>query len=221
MPVSDQGDSWPSGPDSQADHRDDCGDDHGEAAVSQRLLDSAIKAFGSRGFRSASVAEIARDAGTTADAVYARWKDKRELFDAAFRAVAEQRMLLLVKHAPVPATSKLAMLGDNLLSSQRDATRDIWIEACALAMRDADWRSALGESLDVEAGELSEIVEEAKEAGDIDIELSTTAIVFLCQSLGLGSHLVARSLANHGSGPAADDWSHFVGRLIRGLAPRP
>ena len=165
------------------------------------MLDAAISAFGSKGFRSASVAEIAESAGTTADAVYARWPGKRELFDAAFREAAERRMLLLVKNAPVPATSKLAMLGDNLLSKQRDTTRDVWIEACALAMRDPDWSSVLGESLDVEAREISEIVEEAKKAGDIDDNLSTTAIVFLCQSLGLGSHLVARSLANHGLSP--------------------
>lgn len=112
------------------------------------------------------------------------------------------------------------MLGDNLLTTHRDNTRDLWIEACARAMQDPDWRPVLSKALDVEARELSEIVEEAKQAGDIDQDLSTTAIVFLCQSLGLGSHLTARSLATHGSAPDADDWSYFVGRLIRGLAPR-
>lgn len=64
--------------------------------MAQRLLDSAINTFGDRGFRAASGAEIAREAGTTADAVYARWSDKRELFDAAFREAAERRMLLLI-----------------------------------------------------------------------------------------------------------------------------
>lgn len=183
-------------------------------------MESAIRTFGDKGYRSASVSEIAREAGTTEDAVYARWSDKRELFDAAFREAAERRMLLLIKNAPAAATSKLAMLGDNLLTTRRDNTRDLWIEACAHAMRDPDWRPMLTTALDVEARELSEIVEEAKTAGDIDDDLSTTAIVFLCQSLGLGCHLVARSLADHGAEPDADDWSRFVGRLIRGLAPR-
>lgn len=212
MPISDRGDAQRSGPDSR--------DDHDDSAVAQRLLDSAINTFGDRGFRAASVAEIARGAGTTADAVYARWSDKRELFDAAFREAAERRMLLLIKNAPAAPTSKLAMLGDNLLTTHRDDTRDLWIEACARAMQDPDWRPVLSKALDVEARELSEIVEEAKQAGDIDEDLSTTAIVFLCQSLGLGSHLAARSLATHASEPDADDWSYFVGRLIRGLAPR-
>lgn len=129
-------------------------------------------------------------------------------------------MLLLIKNAAAAPTSKLAMLGDNLLTTHRDDTRDLWIEACARAMQDPDWRPVLSKALDVEARELSEIVEEAKQAGDIDEDLSTTAIVFLCQSLGLGSHLAARSLATHASEPDADDWSYFVGRLIRGLAPR-
>ncbi|MDE0676588.1 MAG: TetR/AcrR family transcriptional regulator [Acidimicrobiales bacterium] len=215
MPVSDHGDAQRSG----SDRRGDQGD-HDHAAVAQRLIDSAIRAFGDKGFQSASVSEIAREAGTTADAVYARWSDKRELFDAAFREAAERRMLLLIKNAPEAAASKLAMLGDNLLTTHRDNTRDLWIEACAHAMRDEDWRPMLAAALDVEARELSEIVEDAKAAGDIDHDLSTTAIVFLCQSLGLGSHLVARSLANNGSEPDADDWSRFIGRLIRGLAPR-
>ena len=219
MPLSDHGDAEHSSTDSRSDHND-VQDVQDEAAVAQRLMDSAISAFGGKGFLSASVSEIAREAGTDTDAVYARWSDKRELFDAAFREITERRMLLLIKSAPVPATSKLAMLGDSLLTTRRDSTRNMWIEACALAMRDPDWRPALSESLDVEAREISEIVEEAKKAGDIDEDLSTTAIVFLCQALGLGSHLVARSLASHGSEPDADDWSYFVGRLIRGLAPR-
>ncbi|WP_323671223.1 TetR/AcrR family transcriptional regulator [Candidatus Poriferisodalis multihospitum] len=215
MPAFDDGDAQRSGPDRRSDR-----DDHDDSAVAQRLLDSAINTFGDRGFQAASVAEIARGADTTADAVYARWSDKQELFDAAFREVVERRMLLLIKNAPVLATSKLAMLGDSLLTAQRDSTRNMWIEACTQAMRDEDWRPVLSESLDVEALEISEIVEDAKNAGDIDEDLSTTAIVFLCQALGLGSHLVARSLASHRYEPAADDWSYFVGRLIRGLAPR-
>ncbi|MDE0499691.1 MAG: TetR/AcrR family transcriptional regulator [Acidimicrobiaceae bacterium] len=140
---------------------------------------SAIDAFGGKGFLSASVSEIAREAGTDTDTVYARWSDKRELFDAAFREITERRMLLLIKSAPVPATSKLAMLGDSLLTTRRDSTRNMWIEACALATRDPDWRPALPESLDVEAREISEIVEEAKKAGAIYSRWLTKRELFL------------------------------------------
>lgn len=49
----------------------------------QRLLDLAIERFGDRGYRSASVSEIARAAGLTQAAAYAYFPSKEAMFEAA------------------------------------------------------------------------------------------------------------------------------------------
>lgn len=48
-----------------------------------RILDAAVQAFGTKGFRSTSVATIARDAGVSPAAVFTYWPSKEALFDAA------------------------------------------------------------------------------------------------------------------------------------------
>jgi AcrR family transcriptional regulator len=54
----------------------------------RRLLHLAIERFGSRGYRSTSVSEIARAAGVTQAAVYAYFANKEDLFVAAVDADA-------------------------------------------------------------------------------------------------------------------------------------
>ncbi|MBO0867165.1 MAG: TetR/AcrR family transcriptional regulator [Micromonosporaceae bacterium] len=54
------------------------------AATRQRILVCAVSRFATEGFRQASVAGIARDAGVTAPAVHAYFGSKEELFRVAF-----------------------------------------------------------------------------------------------------------------------------------------
>lgn len=54
------------------------------AATRQRILECAILRFAADGFRQASVAGVARDAGITAPAVHAYFGTKEALFNAAF-----------------------------------------------------------------------------------------------------------------------------------------
>jgi AcrR family transcriptional regulator len=54
----------------------------------RRLLALAVERFGERGFRAASVSEIARSAGLTQAAVYAYFDNKEALFKAAVDADA-------------------------------------------------------------------------------------------------------------------------------------
>jgi AcrR family transcriptional regulator len=49
----------------------------------RRLLESAVRRFGTDGFRQTSVSEIARDAGVTPAAAYAYFEGKLALFEAA------------------------------------------------------------------------------------------------------------------------------------------
>jgi AcrR family transcriptional regulator len=188
--------------------------------VTEQLLDAATVVFGERGFEAATVSEVARRCGMTSGAVYARWPNKRDLFLAAIEYTSAQRMLLLIKQAEAAADDKLGMLGANLLTSTRDETRNLWIEACVSASRDSSVHPTVAGCMELEAGDLTEIVEEGKASGVIDPALSTPAVVFLCQSLGLGTYLALRVQSPERPRLSGDDWSAVVERLIAAVGPR-
>jgi AcrR family transcriptional regulator len=58
----------------------------------RELIDSATKVFAERGFRDASLAQIARAAGYTTGAIYFHFGGKDELFLAAFESYALTRV---------------------------------------------------------------------------------------------------------------------------------
>lgn len=192
----------------------------GSPEVTDRLLDSALTVFGERGYDAATVADIARRCGLTTGAIYARWPTKRELFIDVIEHTSAQRMLLLIKNLDVTASEKLTMLATMLIATTRDATRNLWTEACVSAGRDPSLRSIVAQRLELEAGDLEGIIAEGKAAGTIDPSLSDAALVFLCQSLGLGTHLTARVRAEERPRPSDEDWAPVMERLIRAIGPQ-
>ncbi len=191
----------------------------GPEEVTNRLLDAAVIVFGERGFEAATVAEIARSCGLTTGAIYARWASKREMFMAAVEHASAQRMLLLIKNLEATAEAKLSMLSANLLTDSRDRTRNLWLEACVVGGRDVSLHGTIARAQETEAFELAEIVEAGKAEGTIDASLSTEAVVFLCQSLGLGTYLALRSQALERPRPDDDDWNALMARVIECLRP--
>lgn len=175
--------------------------------------------FGERGFDAATVSEIARKCGLTTGAIYARWASKREMFVATVEYASDQRMLLLIKNLEATSAEKLSMLSANLLNSGRDRTRNLWMEACVSGGRDDLVHGAISEAQETEAVELADIVEAGKAEGSIDPSLSTEAVVFLCQSLGLGTYLTQRAQVPERPRPEDADWNALMGRLIESLQP--
>ncbi len=175
--------------------------------------------FGERGYEAATVAEIARSCDLTTGAIYARWASKREMFMATVEHASSQRMLLLIKNLDATAEAKLALLGSNLITDSRDRTRNLWIEACVSGSRDESLHGSIAHAQETEAVELAEIVEAGKAEGVVDPSLSTDAVVFLCQSLGLGTYLALRCQLPDRPRPADDDWNPLVARLIDSLRP--
>jgi len=187
--------------------------------VTEQLLDAAMAVFGERGYEAATVSAVARRCGMTSGAIYARWPNKQELFEAVVEHASAQRMLLLIKSVDATPAEKLALLGANLLNTGRDDTRNLWIEACVSASREGAKDAAIVHAQEVEASELVEIVDAGKEAGLIDPALSTAAIVLLCQALGLGSFLALRVQSPERPQPPDDEWSALVARLISAIGP--
>ena len=187
--------------------------------VTEQLLNAAMAVFGERGYEAATVSAVARRCGMTSGAIYARWPNKQELFEAVVEHASAQRMLLLIKSVDATPAEKLALLGANLLNTGRDDTRNLWIEACVSASREGAKDAAIVHAQEVEASELVEIVDAGKEAGLIDPSLSTAAIVLLCQALGLGSFLALRVQSPERPQPPDDEWSALVARLISAIGP--
>ncbi|WP_420446136.1 TetR/AcrR family transcriptional regulator [Candidatus Poriferisodalis sp.] len=183
--------------------------------ATRRLLDAATTEFGARGYESATISEIARASGSTPDALHARWPNKRELFTAVIEHAVTQRMSRSLPNAEATAAEKLEMLGSYMLTSTRNETQSLWIEACVSARRDPVLLPAVVESFGAEADELAEIVNECKSTGVIDPSLSTEAVVFFFQSLGLGMNLVVRDQAQDRVRPHGEAWAEIVSRIIR------
>lgn len=210
-----------SGQDESSKSGDATQGDHSHAAETRRLIDAAIEVFGQHGYDAATLPAIAQRAGSTTDALRSRWTDKDKLFEAAFEHAFSQRMILLAKSAPVDADQKLALLGSSLLGTQRDATRDMWIEACARARRDENWCSALARWLDLEATEVVEIVDEGKAAGIFADDLNVDAIAMFCHALGLGSHLLFKTISQERAQVDSSAWDDVIARFITGLRLQP
>lgn len=189
---------------------------HRPQVVTERLLDAAVEVFAERGFEAARVAEIARRAGLTTGAIYARWSGKRALIVDAVGHVAPQFMDPSVGASRSPAPETLASLGRSLTDVSDAKSRDVMLEAFVSARRDGDFRAAVARSIKQDAERLNEIVTSGQDAGSIDPDLSPRSIVAFYQSLRLGMHLVAS--ASDIDVPRAD-WHALMARLVAAVGP--
>jgi len=186
--------------------------------VTELLLDAAVDVFAESGFEAARVAEIARRAGLTTGAIYARWRGKRALIVDSVGHIAPQFMGLSAVAAGTPAPETLAALGTSLMDTQNAKSRDVMLEAFVSARRDDDFRAAVSRSIEEDGQRLREIVSRGKAEGSIDPEASTPAIVAFCQALALGMHLVVSAASEDNQVPRAD-WDALIARLVAAVCP--
>ena len=200
---------------------DDAGEGvSGSPEVTERLLDAAVDVFAERGFEAARVAEIARRAGLTTGAIYARWQGKRDLIVEAVRHIVGQYVHASSVVAATPARDVLAVLGADPASARDARILQVVLEAMVSARRDDSFRAAVSDVMSEERAGLSSIVARGKAEGSIDPSLSTPAIVALCQCLGLGRHLAVSGEMASGR-VQAGEWDALVSRLMAALRPVP
>ena len=192
----------------------------GSFEVTERLLDAAVDVFAERGFEAARVAEIARRAGLTTGAIYARWQSKRDLIVEAVRHIVGQYVHASSVVAATPARDVLAVLGADPASARDARIRQVVLEAMVSARRDDSFRAAVSDAMGEARAGLSSIVAQGKADGSIDPSLSTPAVVALCQCLGLGRHLAVSGELASGR-VQAGEWDALVSRLMAALRPVP
>ena len=189
-----------------------------EQDATKRLLEAAVAAFAEHGFEATRVAQIARRAGYTTGAIYARWPGKRDLIVDAVRYIVAQCMHLPPDNSEASARETLAGVGADLMSTENVTARYVMLEACVSARRDDSFRAAVAHSMTEEAAKLSAIVSRGKVEGSIDPDLSTNAIVALYQALSLGMHLVRSSQPQENRVPA-EEWDALISRLLEAASP--
>ena len=191
------------------------------ADISLRLIVAGVKVFGERGFDAATVAEIAGVAGVTTGALFRRWKTKHELFAAVVEHVCEPNLLAMPDLAQMSAAGKLRWLASNLLVAERNGTRDVRVEACISAARDAEMRSSLARLLASETSDIAALLAEGEASGEIDLEFDDDVLAFFCQALTIGTHILRRALEGEQYVPSDREWRTFAAQMFEYLNLHP
>lgn len=167
----------------------------GQARARNReaLLDAAAEVFARRGFRVASIDEVADAAGLTKGAVYSHFKDKHDLFASAIERRYEERLdafrSLLARDGEPEAVAATAAL-EFARSVMADADWALlFLEAWAEMLRDPDF----GERLRKTSADMTRAVEEV---------LRTQLPAALVNDSGLSHHRLAKMVLamSHGFG---------------------
>ncbi|MEZ5243455.1 MAG: TetR/AcrR family transcriptional regulator [Acidimicrobiales bacterium] len=183
--------------------------------LTDRLLASAVDVFTERGFEKAGVAAIARAAGVTTGAIYARWSGKHDLMLDALDVVMMDRLEQLLSSDGADVTDILASLGSELVV--RSPSADALIaEAMVIARRDPEFHAMLTRRIAEQEARLASLIDSGKATGLLDPALPTDAIVALCHAISLGFAMfgsIDRDL------PSAAGWNAVIERLLAAARP--
>jgi len=108
----------------------------------ERLLDAAAKVIARDGYQGARLADVAREAGLTTGAIYSNFRDKQELFLAAFDRVQHLAQNLSVDEEDLGAV--LAAAPAAVLEFAHSSERQILnLELALLGTRDPEIHAEL------------------------------------------------------------------------------
>lgn len=186
--------------------------------LGSRLLDAAAEVFAERGYDKAGVAEIARRAGVTTGAIYARHRGKAELLVEAIDPHAGDQMeQLFADHRFQGRMSDILLAAGSNLVDNEDSdpqTSSLLLEAFVAARRHADVAAVMRARVAERQHRLTEIVELAKAQGGIDPDIDTDSLVLFCHAVGFGFLLMD---ALERPMPDADAWQDLIVRLVDAL----
>lgn len=187
----------------------------GTDQTTERLVEAAATEFMERGYEAFRVSSVARRAGLTSGAVYARWPTKTDVAVAAldhiFERILPTRRLKDSGVDSMGPVDMISMLGANLLVN--DETRDVMVHVFSGARNNEDIRECLREYLHQRAQEIHDIIAEGQEAGLMDPELSAAALSLLGQAVGIGVHLLLSAGLEERLVPTEDEWNTVMERF--------
>jgi AcrR family transcriptional regulator len=186
-----------------------------EPSTRDRLVNAAIQVFVEQGYEKARVQDIARAAGLTTGAIYANFRDKRELLLAAIvsRTTAEVETLLEAAES-TPSRDLLAALGSRIVFREDD--RPLLLDAVVASERDPALAALLRDLLGHRHARIAALVDDGKADATIDAAINTDVLTRFCLTLALGS-LVVHALAL--PQPDPEQWASLIERLLDSVAP--
>ena len=184
-------------------------------------MEAAAEEFIGRGYEAARVSEVARRAGVTSGAVYARWRDKTEVMVAALDYIIFEQMLpsrrLETLEDEMQPPDLIVMLGESLL--EHNERREVLVQVFGSARNNEEIRHCLQRFLNEEADQISRIIDRGKQDGFADPQLSTAAMTLLCQATALGVRLLMLAGLDDRHVPTSSEWNELLTRLVSSTAP--
>ncbi|WP_419929649.1 TetR/AcrR family transcriptional regulator [Candidatus Poriferisocius sp.] len=189
--------------------------------LTERLLEAAAEVFVERGYGEAVVTEVARRAGATTGAIYARWPHKNDMMVAALehllgQVTPEQRMRGFGV-GELPAAEILTVWAEKLLVS--DTAQDVLVQVFGSARSNDAVQESLRRFLDDQADQLGDLVERGKSEGFLDPEMSTASLTLMIQAVGIGTHLLMSAERADRHLPGQQEWAEALMRIIGGAGP--
>lgn len=189
------------------------------AETRARLLDAAAEVFAARGFRDASLEEVAEAAGFSKGAVYSNFSGKDELFYALMTERITERVGSAAQgiEEEGDAGAQAVEVGRRLtekLAEQPD-WHLLFIEFWARAVRDPELRAEFARRRRPVRIPIAELIERA--TGDLALELPVPADDLAIAVLALSNGLAIERLADPESVPG-DLFGVVLELLLAGLA---
>lgn len=161
-----------------------------QAQTRANLIDAATHVFASRGYRAATVEEIAERGGYSHGAVYSNFSSKEELFLAVFERYMELRI----------AEVELASEADGSFAERARAAADQWMERFGRdretfllhlefmihAARDPTLSAQLGERMAALRLDIERRIAERAAAQGTSLPLSPAQLALIVRALGIG-----------------------------------
>ena len=190
-------------------------------ATTARLLEAAAAEFVEYGYEGAVLSRVARRAGVTVGALYARWPAKSDVMVAALdyifeRLLPEDRMKQL-NVAELPTPTVLELWSAHVLSS--DEVQDVLIQVFGSARNHPAVRDRLRRFLNDQSDQLTHLIEKGKKEGSSNPELSTVAITLLYQAIGIGTHLLISAGLDDHHIPTEQEWTQLLKQVISLVYP--
>jgi len=175
-----------------------------------KLIDAAATVFANKGYERATVAEIAREAGTTNGAIYTHYEHKAELLVDAMRVHLDQSLEAIAPADWDNAKSLLTALATRLIKRE-DRGSTLLLEGLAAARRDPALAEVLASALTEREQFMTALLAESQARGELTGDVQADAASRFMLMLSLGS-LFVESL---GMEPIAPD--AFENVIRRGM----
>ena len=190
--------------------------------TTKKLLDAAAAAFVEHGYEGAGVNDIARRAGVTSGAIYARWPRKNDMMadavDHMFHRVLPEQRLKELGIDQLPAFNLISMWSALLL--RPDPAQEVLVQAFATARTNDAVQERLSQYLNERGDQVNRLVERAMAEAAENPGFSTTAVTLLIQAVAIGMVLILSAGLDDRHMPPHEEWVKLNEALLNVAFPQ-